>query len=379
MFSYQLSRRFFAQLAEGLEDLARRELEELGATDIKSAYRGMYFNADERALCEINYRARFITRVLAPLINFDCHSARYLYKTLLKLPWDQVLDLDSSFAVTANLSQSRLRHSQYASRVVKDAVVDHWRQRTGQRPRVDPRTPALWLHLHLHRNRATLSVDCSGGSLHRRGYRARSVEAPMMETLAAAIVELSGWEGDCPLVDLMCGSGTLTCEALMKFCRIPAGHLRKRFGLENLPDHDAALFARVREEADARMRPLASGLLVGNDLSSEVLEVARANSRLLPFGESIEWRVGDFRELKKRENQVLLCNPPYGRRLKGDADPAQLLSALGDYLKRNCQGSRAFIYVGERELLKSVGLHPSWKRPLKNGPLDGRLACYEMY
>ena len=201
----------------------------------------------------------------------------------------------------------------------------------------------------------------------------------MMETLAAAIVELSGWEGDRPLVDLMCGSGTLACEALLKFCRIPTGHLRKRFGLENLPDHDAALFARVKEEAAARMRPLPFGMLLGNDLSPEVLEVARANARLLPFGEKIEWRLGDFRGLGKRENQILLCNPPYGRRLKGEADPAQLLSALGDYLKHNCQGSRAYLYVGERELLKSVGLNPSWKRPLKNGPLDGRLACYEMY
>lgn len=379
VFSYQLGRRFFAQLADGLENLACRELEELGATDIKNAYRGMYFNADERALYEVNYRARFITRVLAPLISFDCHSPRYLYKTLRTLPWEQVLGLESSFAVTANLSQSRIRHSQYASRVVKDAVVDFWRERTGKRPSVDPKNPQLWLHLHVHRNHATLSVDCSGGSLHRRGYRARSVEAPMMETLAAAIIELSRWKGDRSLVDLMCGSGTLLCEALMKYCRIPSGHLRKRFGFQNLPDHDTKLFARVKEEAAARIRELPRGILLGNDASAENLEVAKENSRLLPFGEKIEWRVGDFRGLSEREDQVLVCNPPYGRRLRGAADPALLLGEIGDFLKRNCRGSRALIYVGEKELLKSVGLHPSWKWALKNGPLDGRLACYEMY
>jgi len=379
VFSYQLSHRFFAQLADGLQDLARAELEELGAQDVKAAYRGAYFNADERALYEINYRARFITRVLAPLIDFDCHSARYLYKTLRKLDWEEVLPLDASFAVTANLSQSRINHSQYASRVVKDAAVDYWRDRSGRRPRVDPKSPDLWLHLHLHRNHATLSVDCSGGSLHRRGYRKRSVEAPMMETLAAAIIELSGWEGDRPLLDPMCGSGTLLSEALMKVCRIPAGYLRERFGLENLPDYQPKLFERVQEEAKAGIRELSRGLLLGNDLSAQNLEVAKENCRLLPQGDKIIFRQGDFHELKERKNQILVCNPPYGRRLKGEKEPEQLLGEFGDYLKRNCQGSRALIYVGEKNLLKSVGLRPNWKRALKNGQLDGRLACYEMY
>jgi len=355
------------------------ELEELGAQDIKGTYRGVYFNADQRALYEINYRARFITRVFAPLLSFDCHSARYLYKTLRGLAWEEILPLDASFAVTANLSQSRISHSQYASRVVKDAAVDYWRDKSGQRPRVDPKNPSLWLHLHLHRNHATLSVDCSGGSLHRRGYRKHSVEAPMMETLAAAIIELSGWKGERPLVDPMCGSGTLLCEALMRFCRIPAGYLRERFGLQNLPDHEPRLFERVKQEAEAGIRELPSGLLLGNDLSAENLAVAKENCRLLPQGENIVWQLGDFHGLKERKDQVLVCNPPYGRRLKAESGPERLLGAFGDYLKRNCQGSRALIYVGDKNLLKSVGLRPNWKRALKNGQLDGRLACYEMY
>jgi putative N6-adenine-specific DNA methylase len=201
----------------------------------------------------------------------------------------------------------------------------------------------------------------------------------MMETLAAAIIELSGWQGDRPLVDPMCGSGTLLCEALMKYCRIPAGYLRERFGLQNLPDHEPELFERIKQEAVAGIRELPQGLLVGNDLSASNLEAAKENSRLLPQGEKIAFRRGDFHELKERKDQLLVCNPPYGRRLKGDAGPERLLSEFGDYLKRNCQGSRALIYVGEKDLLKSVGLRPSWKRSLKNGPLDGRLACYEMY
>ena len=380
MFEYQKSRTYFAQIADGLGELAAAELEKLGAEEVRSTYRGAYFTADARSLYRINYRARFLTRVFAPLLTFDCHSSRYLYKTLRKIDWSDVLRKGRTFAVTANVSDSRIRHSQYASRVVKDAVVDHFREATGSRPDVDPKTPDLWLHLHLHRNRATIHLDCSGGSLHRRGYRARSVEAPMMETLAAAIIEMSGWDGSRPLADPMCGSGTLLAEALMKICRIPTGLLRRHFGLENLPDFDEKLWKRVRKKADQGIRELDDGLIWGGDISSENLDIARSNCALLPHGGKIQWKRGDFRSLKEGlPNRVIVCNPPYGHRLKGGEAPRVLIGDFGDFLKRDCKGSTAFIYVGDRELLKSVGLRPKWKRPIKNGPLDGRLARYDLY
>ncbi len=380
MFEYQKSHRFFAQVADGLDELARRELEGLGATEVKPAYRGAWFTADLPSLYRINYRTRLVTRIFAPLITFDCHSARYLYKTLRRLQWDVIVGKGRTFAVTANLSDSAIRHSQYACRVVKDAVVDHFRETTGSRPDVDPKRPDLWLHLHLHRNRATVHLDTSGGSLHRRGYRKHSVEAPMMETLAAAILELSEWDGGVPLADPMCGSGTFLAEALMKLCRIPAGYLRPRFGLENLPDHDADLWKQVRSQADAGIRALPEGALWGGDISAGNLEVARGNCALLPHGDRITWWRGDFRRLEPGlPGRVIVTNPPYGRRLRGGEDPRRLIRDLGDFLKRRCTGSIAYVYVGDRALLKSVGLRPKWKRPLHNGPLDGRLARYDLY
>jgi len=379
MFEYQKSHRFFAQFADGLAELAGGELEKLGASAVRPVYRGAYFTADAQALYRINYRARLVSRVLAPLISFDCHSSRYLYKTLRQLDWGSILRPGRTFAVTANVSDSRVRHSQYAARVVKDAAVDHLREKTGSRPDVDPKTPDVWLHLHLHRNRAVLHLDTSGGSLHRRGYRVRSVEAPMMETLAAAILEMGGWDGSRPLADPMCGSGTLVAEALMKAARIPAGYLRRRFGLENLPDFDRGLWKRVREKADRGIRPPERGLLWGGDISAGNLEIARGNCALLPHADRIEWWHGDFRSLKEGlPHRVIVCNPPYGRRLAGE-DPKRLIRDFGDFLKQRCTGSTAFVYVGDRELLKNVGLRPRWKRALRNGPLDGRLARYDLY
>ncbi len=379
MFEYQKSERFFAQVADGLSEISIAELRKLGATDIKTAYRGVYFSADHKALYRINYRARFITRVFAPLISFDCHSTKYLHKTLLPVEWEQILSLEQTFAVTANVSDSRVRHGQYASRVVKDAVVDHFREKTGKRPNVDPKHPDLWLHLHLHRNKATLHLDTSGGSLHRRGYRERSIEAPMMETLAAGLVELSGWDGERPLADPMCGSGTLLSEALIKACRIPAGYLRSNWGFERLPDFDPKLWKRVKDKADSSIIEIPEEFLFGNDYNSRTVEIARHNNSLLPYGDRITWRSGDFRKLHGLPNCTILCNPPYGVRLERGGTVPKLLADLGDFLKQKCTGSDALIYVGDKELLKEVGLRPKWKMVLRNGPLDGRLALYELY
>jgi len=379
MFLYQKSGRYFAQVADGLQDLATAELTKLGATEVAPAYRGLWFDAAPKDLYRIVYRTRLLTRVLAPLLVFDCHSTRYLYKTARQMDWSQLLQVDQTFAVHANVGNSKVRHGQYASRVLKDAVADWFMGRGGTRPSVDPREPDLWLYLSIHHDRATIYVDCAGGSLHRRGYRRESVAAPLMETLAAAIVELSGWEGGQPLADPMCGSGTLLCEALLKQAGIPAGYLRRRFGLEHLPDYDAALWKRVKDKADAGITLPAKGLLFGNEINGLNLEAARANAALLPGGDRITWRRGDFRELSGLEDRTILCNPPYGKRLETGGTAAALLTDLGDFLKQRCTGSRAFIYVGDRQLLKSVGLRPSWKKALRNGALDGRLACYEVY
>ncbi len=379
MFTYQKTNRYFALTADGVAELAVIELSELGATEVRPAFRGVYFNASPQALYRINLETRLCTRVIAPLLSFDCHSDRYLKQTAAKLPWHLLLNETQTFAVRATVANSRITHSQYAALCLKDAVADYFLARVGRRPSVDRRDPDLWLDLHLERNQATIGLDTSGGSLHRRGYRVETVAAPMQETLAAAIIRLTGWDGERPLVDPMCGSGTLLAEAMLGYCRIPAAGQRSRFGFMHLPDFDPQLWSKVFAAAESGIRPLPAGLISGSDLSSEAVAAARCNLNTLPQGAAIQITAAPFQDLAGIVDSVIVCNPPYGVRLKDAEQARRLLDEFGSFLKHRCLGSTAYLYLGERELLKSVGLRPSWKRPLKNGGLDGVLAKYELY
>jgi len=379
MYQYRKTHTYFAQIADGLEDAGSRELTALGAREIRPAYRGIYFKADTADLYRINYSARLITRVLAPLLTFDCHSTKYLQKTALSIRWTDFLSPEQTFAVFANVSDSRIRHSRYAALCLKDAIADFFRTQYGRRPNVETKNPDVWFNLHIHRNRALISLDTSGGSLHRRGYRKASVEAPMQETVAAAIINMSGWDGTRPLYDPMCGSGTLIAEALMAYCRIPAGFLRKRFGFEALPDFDGATWKRVKEEMDRKIRPLPKGVIFAGDLSKKAVAATQKNLEAFPQHQAIDVRCRDFRKITEVREGVLICNPPYGIRLGKKSDLGSFYKDLGDFLKQRCQGSTAYLYFGNREMIKKIGLKPSWKKPLSNGGLEGRLVKYEMY
>ena len=379
MYLYQTEARYFAQIPDGGEGVASDELAALGAEGIKAGYRGLYFGAERRALYGIAYRALTITRVLAPLMRFQCHSPEYLYKRVQSIAWSDFLDTRRTFAVFATVSNSAIRHSQYAALTVKDAIVDQFREKTGQRPTVDTTEPDLWINLYLHANKATLSVDVSGGSMHRRGYRVESVEAPMQETVAAAMLAMTEWDGSTPLVDPMCGSGTILCEALMRYGRVPSGYLRKRFGFESLPDFDRATWQSVKRETDAAIRALPKGLIAGSDASAEAARAARANLSRLPGGRTVTVERKRFEEIEQVLNATVVTNPPYGLRIgKRDAMP-EFMRGFGDFLKNRCAGSRAFVYFGNRELLKSLGLRPTWKKPLANGGLDGRVVRIDLF
>jgi putative N6-adenine-specific DNA methylase len=379
MFAYQQHGNYFAVTAEGLEDASAAELRRLGAGDIRPTYRGLHFAAERETLYRLNYRCRLITRILAPLAAFACHSTDYLYRKAKLIPWKEIMGVDHTLAVFANLSNSKIRHSQYAALCVKDAVVDYFREDCGRRPNVERLAPDVWLNVFIENNRAVISLDTSGGSLHRRGYRREGVEAPMQETVAAAVIAWSEWAGAQPLVDPMCGSGTLLAEALMHHCRIPAGYLRARFGFERLPDFDRATWDKIRETENQGIRPLEPGLVEGGDVAPDAVAVAGENLRRLPHGSSVRLQRTDYRRRHDLGGRVIVCNPPYGIRLKQPGGIEEFYRELGDYLKQHCRGSSAFIYFGDRTMLKHIGLKPSWKRPLKNGGLDGRLAKFEMY
>lgn len=379
MFSYQKNNRYFAQVAEGVERIAAIELNHLGATDVKESYRGLYFSADKATLYRVNLCSRLCSRISASLILFDCHSTKYLYKTAITLPWERLLDESKSFVISATVANSKITHSQYAAQVLKDAIVDYFRNMSGNRPSIEKRTPDLWLDLHISKNKATISINTSGESLHRRGYREESVEAPMQETLAATIIKFSGWDGTKPIIDPMCGSGTLLCEALMQHSNIPANFLRERFGFEALPDFDQKIWSTVKREATASYRSVGDGLIRGNDKDSRAIKSAKTNTNNIPGGNKIQFSSKPFQQLPDIKNSVIVCNPPYGIRLQKKNEAEALIEEFGNFLKRQCTGSTAFIYLGKKELLKSVGLKPSWKKQLKNGGLDGVLAKFNLY
>ena len=380
MFEYQRHGQYFAQTPQSLEAAAAEELAALGAEDCRPVYRGVRFKASPRVLCRVNYRARLVGHVIAPLLTFDCHSDRYLHRTALtKIDWSLLLDPDTSFAVAANVAQSRLSHSQYAAQRLKDAICDFFRDRTGRRPDVDRREPDLLLSLNVTRNRAVIGVDTSGGSLHRRGYRTATVEAPLQETAAAAVIRFGGWTGDTPLLDPMCGSGTLLAEALMAGARLPEGMLRVRWGLKRLPDFDAALWAEEKAAADALRRDLPRDRISGGDLDPAAVAAARENLGRLPGGAAVRLKARDFRDHPGLEGGAIVCNPPYGVRLGKRAAVEKLYGDLGDFLKRRCAGSRAWILCGDTHLVGCLGLRPKRRTTLWNGPLECRLVELEIY
>ncbi|MBT8043027.1 MAG: hypothetical protein KJN98_07635 [Pontiella sp.] len=377
-YLYQSTSHYFGQIASGAESCGEAELKELGATHVKPGYLGFYFCADQRTIYNIVYRSRIFSRILAPLMAFDCHSDKYLYKTAQQIDWTDFLTLTKTFAIASNVADSNIRNSQYAGQILKDAIVDQFREKTGQRPNVDTRFPDLLLNLYIHKNKARISVDLGGGSLHKRGYRTESVEAPMQETLAATIIRLSGWSGERPLYDPFCGSGTLLCEAFMKAGNIPAAYLRPKFGFLRLPDFDAAVWNQVKTKANNETIDVPDELIKGSDIGADAIKAVRANRNELPEIGTIKVRRTDFRELEGFENTVIVTNPPYGIRLGNTAEVAGLLKDFGDFLKQKCTGSTAFVYFGDKTLAKKLGLKPEWKHPLRAGGLDGMLCKYEL-
>ena len=351
-YLYQKTQSYFAQMPDDVKDIAAAELHELGAQDIRPAYRGVHFAADKKTLYRINYHSRLTTRILAPLLTFDCHSDRYLYKQAQQIPWEDFLTTAGTFAVFATVANSAITHSQFAALRLKDAIVDYFRTKQGRRPSIDTRNPDVWLNLHIDHNRATISLDTSGGSLHRRGYRLDAVSAPMVETLAAAVIRLSGWKGDTPFYDPFCGSGTLLCEAYLHASKTPAGILRKTFGCEKLPDFDIKLWKEVVAEAKKTIVPVAPGLIAGSDIAFDAVEIARRNCRVIDPGHRIRIGQQDVFTLDNLRGKTIVCNPPYGIRMGKTVDLDEFFRKLGDFFKQRCAGSTAYVYFGEREFIK---------------------------
>jgi putative N6-adenine-specific DNA methylase len=297
MYEYN-STGYFAQVPGMMEELCEQELKELGASNTKVSYRGVYFTADKETLYKINYTSRLLSRVVAPLKTFHCNNTDVLYKTGLKINWEDFLSVEKTFSISASVAKSNITNSLFASQRLKDSIADYFRNKYGKRPSVDTVSPDVRFNLHIEKDKAVLSLDTSGESLHKRGYRLLAGAAPMQETLAAAIISISKWNGEITAMGSNVRFRHNICEALMHYCRIPAQYLRKKFGFFNLPDFDLELWEKIKKDCDSKIRPLEKGIISGSDKSQKILEIAQNNLSRLPYSDLVELRCHPFQHVK---------------------------------------------------------------------------------
>ncbi|QDA61681.1 THUMP domain-containing class I SAM-dependent RNA methyltransferase [Hymenobacter jejuensis] len=366
----------------GLEEVLADELRQLGAKIEKMGSRAVEFTGNKQLLYEATLWCRTAMRILKPFADFYARDERALYREVGKIDWSKYIAENQTFAITAVVNKSSFEHSLFVAQLAKDAIVDQFRDRTGRRPSVDVNRPDIRLHLHMLENEVVLSLDAAGESLHRRGYRQQTNAAPLNEVLAAGLLLLSGWDGKKTLVDPMCGSGTLLTEAALIAQRIAPGlYHQGKFGFENWADFDASLWETIRLDArNARLEePQAD--IAGSDISREFIELARQNVEAADLEDYIRLGVRDVKEAKapKGEPGIVMMNPPYGERIGAEQEMAGLYKTIGDTLKTNFQGYDAYIFTGNLEAAKSVGLRTSRRVPLYNGPIECRLLKYELY
>jgi putative N6-adenine-specific DNA methylase len=370
----------FATTSAGLEQVLAEELKALGMEDVEVATRGVAFSGDLSSIYRANLWLRTAHRVLVAISDFDARDRRALYEGARRIDWGRQMSVDRTLSVDAVSSRSEISHTQFASRVVKDAVVDWFRDRTGRRPSVDPREADLRLNLRLRDDHATLSIDTSGRRLNRRGYRpAFGAATPLKETLAAGVLLLSGYDGTAPLIDPMCGSGTLLVEAALIARNIAPGLLGREFGFMRHPRFDSELWRRLRAEARERARDVSGCPIRGSDISDEAVRAARAAASGAGVDDVISVRRADLAELEAGPPGQVVTNPPYGDRLGEIKDLAALYETLGNVLKHACQGLTAHVLCGSKFLAGKIGLRTRRRDIVWNGPIECRVLHFDIY
>ena len=370
----QESFELIAKTFQGLEEVLAQELIELGANDVQIGRRMVSFSGNQEMMYRANFCLRTAVRVLKPISHFRARNADDVYKAVKEIEWKDILDLDTSFVVDTTVYSTEFRNSKFVAYKVKDAIVDYFMEREGKRPNISVANPDLRLNIHIAEDNCTLSLDSSGESLHLRGYRTATVEAPINEVLAAALIKMSGWKFDCDLIDPFCGSGTILVEAALMARNIYPGVFRQKFGFENWKDFNPELLSSIFE--DVSNERTFEHRIVGSDINLRAVEAALANAKAAGVGDLITVEQREIRDFKKPEMPaVLITNPPYGERLRPE-DLSDLYRTLGEKLTREFQGGEAWIISSREELFDSMRLRPSFKVPLQNGSLDCELRKY---
>jgi len=362
----------------GFEELLANELKQLGAQDVKIGVRNVSFVGDKGFMYKANLALRTAIKILKPIKTFRVLNEKDLYEQVYKMPWEKYLKPTGTLAIDSTVHSKVFTHSKYIALKTKDAIVDKFRDTTKERPNVDLRFPDLKINVHIDRQVCTISLDTSGESLHRRGYKTATNIAPINEVLAAGLVMLSGWDGQTDFMDPMCGSGTILAEAAMIACNIPPNLMRKEFAFERWQDWDVDLFETIEESLLKKARDF-HHKIIGYDKSPSAVSKAKANIKNAHLEEFITIKHEDFFKTQKagEEKLHMVFNPPYGERL--DLDMETFYQNIGDTLKQGYPNTDAWFITSNLDALKCVGLRPSRKIKVFNAKLEARLVKYEMY
>ena len=386
-----------AKTFKGLEPVLAQELTELRASDVAIERRAVSFTGDKELLYRANFCLRTAIRILVPIATFQAKDADAVYEQAKQIDWSKYMTLSTGFAIDATVYSETFRHSKYVTYRVKDAIADYWTEKTGKRPSVKLTAPDLQLNVHISNETITISLDSSGESLHKRGYRVATTEAPINEVLAAGLLKLAGWNGQSDLYDPMCGSGTFLIEAALIALNIAPGVFRKGFAFEKWADFDKDLFEQIYND-DTQERAFTHHIY-GSDASFYAVQQALKNIRESGMQRYIDIRQIRIQEIKNPFNYQLtqlegfsqlstlnsklsplvILNPPYGERLAQDKDVMRLYGDIGSALKHHFAGAKAWIISSNEEALKCVGLKPSKHIRIMNGELDCLFNQYELF
>mgnify|MGYP001777849498 FL=1 len=366
-----------AKTFQGLEEVLASELIAMGADDVQLGRRMVSFRGDKELLYRANFGLRTALRILKPIKHFSAVDPDAVYEEVKALPWENYLSPDKTFAVDATVFSEEFRHSKFVAYRVKDAVADYFREKTGKRPGVSVTKPDVQLNIHIAGTDCTLSLDSSGESLHRRGYRQETLEAPLNEVLAAGMILLAGWKGECDLIDPMCGSGTIPIEAALIARNIAPGVFRQSYAFEQWPDFDPDLFERIYND-DSQERPF-EHKIYGYDNSIKANAVAQRNVKAAGVSRDVVLKVQPFQQFEQpQEKSIIITNPPYGERISS-SDLLGLYQMIGERLKHAFTGNTAWVLSYRDECFDQIGLKASQRIPLMNGGLECEFRKYEIF
>ncbi|SHE53918.1 putative N6-adenine-specific DNA methylase [Dysgonomonas macrotermitis] len=376
-----MAREAFEMIAKtmaGLEDVLAEELTALGADEIQIGRRMVSFTGDKAVLYKANMHCRTALRILKPIFQFKAKNADEVYAEIKKFTWFDILNEKNTFAIDAVVFSSIFTHSKFVAYRVKDAIADYFTQRTGKRPSVSVSNPDVLINIHIAENLCTVSLDSSGESLHKRGYRVAQTDAPLNEVLAAGMILKTGWKGESDFIDPMCGSGTLLIEAAMIAMNIPPGIYRKGFAFEKWNDFNQDLFDTIYND-DSGEREF-NHKIYGSDILPKAIAIATENAKSAGVAKYIELRAMPMQQYTKApsENGIIVTNPPYGERIKPD-DLFGLYDMIGERLKHVFMGYTAWILSYRKDCFNKLGLKTSERIPLVNGSLECEFRRYDLF